>query len=677
MMKIIFVILFLLLQIASFSQSANLRCLDVKNNGDVEISWLAPIDDCGAFSSYEVFASTDGISFTSVQLINNQAILSFLHLNANAHIGARYYYIETITNCGTFRSDTFSTMFLVLGNPGTGIALLNWNRPILPISTGLSNNYEILKEKPTGIWNSIGSSSYSTPTFIDTIYACSQLINYRIVLNDESGCVNRSNIVGDVLSNAIPPAIPILDTVSVDQVNGNAFLEWSQNTEPDIAGYLVYYYFPSGSIFIDTVWGGETTSYYDDFSGLTHDAGLQSVIYTVAAFDSCNNRSQYCPQHNTIYAFPYLDSCNQKILIDWNAYINWESGVARYEVYMKEESGNYQLLANVGGGVTECYHNNIQDKVLYCYYVKAVSATGQTSTSNFTCMFVNLPQKPKFLNADYASITNYNNLELAFSVDNSSSLRQFKLLRSNDIEGPWDTIYRISAGIDFVGYDDYVDMLHQRRFYKLIAENRCMQNIDSSNISGNIVLKLESDGNYLHFLEWKDYLNYKGGTERYNIYRVIDDGSPELIGFVPGGGTEYTDDVSGFINSNVEGHFCYFVEAVETDFNPHGIKGISRSNISCGSVSPFVQIPNAFTPNSDGINDLYKPKITFGDRDGYLFRVYDRWGSVIFETNDISAGWNGYTGNKMAPMGVYVYLISFVSAENKVYEYRGFFTLLK
>ncbi|NQX92964.1 MAG: gliding motility-associated C-terminal domain-containing protein [Flavobacteriales bacterium] len=54
-----------------------------------------------------------------------------------------------------------------------------------------------------------------------------------------------------------------------------------------------------------------------------------------------------------------------------------------------------------------------------------------------------------------------------------------------------------------------------------------------------------------------------------------------------------------------------------------------------------IYIPNSFTPNNDGINDLFKVEGTDLDPDRFTFQVFSRWGEVVFETNDINVGWNG------------------------------------
>jgi len=77
---------------------------------------------------------------------------------------------------------------------------------------------------------------------------------------------------------------------------------------------------------------------------------------------------------------------------------------------------------------------------------------------------------------------------------------------------------------------------------------------------------------------------------------------------------------------------------------------------------PLVLFPNAFSPNGDGINDLYSI-ITRGDIANFVFRIYDRWGEVLFETSNITDGWDGKLNGKDLEMGTYVYSFQGVDSE--------------
>jgi gliding motility-associated-like protein len=68
---------------------------------------------------------------------------------------------------------------------------------------------------------------------------------------------------------------------------------------------------------------------------------------------------------------------------------------------------------------------------------------------------------------------------------------------------------------------------------------------------------------------------------------------------------------------------------------------------------PGVFIPNAFRPGS--VNGVFNPAEHFIGSDGYSLQIYNRFGEVIFETNDPSTGWDGTTKGHNCEMGVYVY----------------------
>ena len=72
-----------------------------------------------------------------------------------------------------------------------------------------------------------------------------------------------------------------------------------------------------------------------------------------------------------------------------------------------------------------------------------------------------------------------------------------------------------------------------------------------------------------------------------------------------------------------------------------------------------IYIPNAFSPDGDGINEIFKPQgrnIT-----EYQFDIYDRWGVRLFSTDKFTEGWDGTVNGKIAPIGVYVYQIKFIA----------------
>lgn len=73
-----------------------------------------------------------------------------------------------------------------------------------------------------------------------------------------------------------------------------------------------------------------------------------------------------------------------------------------------------------------------------------------------------------------------------------------------------------------------------------------------------------------------------------------------------------------------------------------------------------VFVPNAFSPNGDGINDELRPMLPLGVQiTDYTFKVYDRWGTEVFKTTSLDDGWDGHFQSLPMAMGVYVYFVQF------------------
>lgn len=93
---------------------------------------------------------------------------------------------------------------------------------------------------------------------------------------------------------------------------------------------------------------------------------------------------------------------------------------------------------------------------------------------------------------------------------------------------------------------------------------------------------------------------------------------------------------------------------------------------------PKIFIPNAFSPNGDTENDEFKPVAEC--ESNYYMQLFNRWGTVVFSTEDINEGWDGSYENEEAPAGIYSYLIFYAGSVNGVdFEetYRGSFKLIR
>lgn len=89
-----------------------------------------------------------------------------------------------------------------------------------------------------------------------------------------------------------------------------------------------------------------------------------------------------------------------------------------------------------------------------------------------------------------------------------------------------------------------------------------------------------------------------------------------------------------------------------------------------------VYVPNAFTPDNNGLNDRLKP-MYIGIKKLHYFTIYNRWGQTVFTTSNTGQEWDGYMNGKPAATGTYIYIVKAEDIAGKVYQLKGTVTLIR
>jgi gliding motility-associated-like protein len=93
----------------------------------------------------------------------------------------------------------------------------------------------------------------------------------------------------------------------------------------------------------------------------------------------------------------------------------------------------------------------------------------------------------------------------------------------------------------------------------------------------------------------------------------------------------------------------------------------------CGP--PEIYVPNAFTPDGDGLNDEF---LVRGENISELtFKIYNRWGELVFESTNQQEGWDGIWNDSRVENGVYVYHLDLTCIDGQEYFEKGNVTILK
>jgi gliding motility-associated-like protein len=194
--------------------------------------------------------------------------------------------------------------------------------------------------------------------------------------------------------------------------------------------------------------------------------------------------------------------------------------------------------------------------------------------------------------------------------------------------------------------------------YRLNYQNSCGQKLPVTAPICTILLKKN-----LTTLTWTPESPLLEGIDNYEVNQIASSGSNTIPNQL---NTSYTVQLNS--QSDLEYNFQVRANSASGDFE-------SLSNIINYKRSAGVFVPDAFSPNGDGYNDLLEAKST--QLQSFSFSVMNRWGEVVFHSDDITVGWDGTIKGKSAPVGSYVYKMTFVDDINQTVEKSGTFMLLR
>jgi len=663
------VLIFTLLAFKFYGQldPPSLRCLEVYSNGNVKLTWLPTSDPGGTFNSYEIYSSVAFLGpYTAVGSVGALAFTSYTHATSTASSQSLYYYMRVKSGPGgntlSGSSDTIKTIFLNPTPSGPQISL-PYNNLRLPKLNSSASTFTVNKEFPVGIWNSIGV----TPNlnYSDTLSVCSASINYRVALQDNSGCISLSNVRGGVFTDEKAPNEPSIDSISV-LPNGNTVLAWQVPYDIDIKKYRIYY--NTGSFTpIDSVLGKLSTLY----TYTTTTANTKTVGLYVSGMDSCDNIGSFDTKPRTIYLTKYYNTCAYSTALSWNAYVGMKGGISEYRIYYSVNGGAFFPVGSTS--TTSFLHEGVSPGQNIKYFVRAFNGDKTiTSSSNRVDFFSTQAAAPLFVYISSASVESDNTVKVNIFLDLSVMSQGIDLQRSEDGIN-FNSISNISlnGGANYSYTDSELDTKARSYYYRAVVKDSCGNPRINSNLAKTVHLKVNDDKqNYFNKnLKWTHYQGFDGGVSGYNIYRIVNDfesGSP--IGTTGTNDTTFTDNIEDEVQNGA--NIVYYVEAVEGISNQHGFLEKAKSNREKVYMEADVFVPNVFAPR--GKNKIWLPITHFADKSEYSIRVFDKWGQKKFETQSTDEGWDGKNGKP----DVYVYIISYKNSRGEYIEKKGTFVML-
>lgn len=495
-------------------------------------------------------------------------------------------------------------------------------------------------------------------------YKAKGLYPLTLIIYNAEGCsdtAKKNFLVGDTAA----AESPLIYRATVED-DSHVRLEFAANADVDFYQYLVYRSMDGKSFtLVDSLPGREDTSYID--KGL--NTLRNSYCYRVAVQNVCGYVSAADkPAHCTIEL--KANAGINKALLQWNAYGGWDS-VLRYEVYRESvyHKGQFELMDSLPGNVL-----SYEDAAILCYRthvyrIKAYSAKGRYVSWSDTAATrpVYVPHVPA-TELMRATVEDNARIRVEWADQPKVNIKYFRLERSED--GKYYKAFGEPMERNILSATDEEANVHARPYYyRLAVIDSCDDASPYSNIGKSIYLQADTAQELKPLLKWNSYRGWADGVDYYSVEIMDKGGSYRTLCTLSGKDTVFLDNITN-LNSMIR--YCYRVIAHRK--NSGGEAMVSVSNEDCVPMRSTVWIPNAFSPNGDGLNETFQIKGTYLKE--FNIKIYDRWGIKVFESDSIDDSWNGRFKGAMPLGGVYKYMIVASGLDKRLYYLNGWVTIV-
>ncbi|WP_205503251.1 T9SS type B sorting domain-containing protein [Rufibacter psychrotolerans] len=374
--------------------------------------------------------------------------------------------------------------------------------------------------------------------------------------------------------------------------------------------------------------------------------------YRVRVTNVCSGRedivsSVVCAQALTVTAG---DRRNQ---LTWPA--NPSGGVASYQLLRGGQP--YQTIP---GSQTSFTDQQVACGRQYTYQLVAVLANGAQSASPSVPVETQgtTPPAAPFL---VASFDLNNKVVLETVVPAQETFREQAVYRSQ-AAGVYSLLLEKQPQN---AVDGTVNSLTAPLCYQVAYTDSCNLGSGRSNAACPSLLRasLQADGKVQ--LDWSPYEGFPTGVESQTLELVDEQGTVYWSTPVTG---------QGYLDAEPQTRFQRLTYRLRS--TSQNAQYQSYSNTAVVDQAFQFHFPTAFTPNQDGLNDLFRPVgAPFASK--FTLQVLNRWGQIIFESKDPQAGWDGQHNGKPAPPETYLYRLEAVDVNGKRITQKGTITLIR
>ena len=500
------------------------------------------------------------------------------------------------------------------------------------------------------------SHVYSQPGYYDV----------GLIVTDGFGCrdsLTRSAHL-EVRVNIQPEVLDIRDVSVLSDTEVRVRFFAYENSRRDFARYILYRQDGTGA-FVEVT----SAALVNQLEMVDRNLNTRAEVYCylVAVENYCGLISPLAASttHCSIelQATPLVDAID----LSWNAYTGW--AVDAYQLYRVSSyaPGNGQLIASLPGTTT-----SYLDTAMYCYdaYSYRVLAIGGPSIHAYsdTARMAPMHFGPSdSVQVMRATVENNAFINVEWDLPYIERLRMIAIER--DAGRGFAPLQSLApTGINDQKYQDMAVEVAARPYaYRVFGIDSCGDYTPLGLIGKTIHLRAERQGGDV-LLSWTPYAGWRQGVSFYTVERYDENtGTWEKVDVVSGHVQHFRDPApdQGFpINS-------YRIIATENG----GYGTASFSNEEGVVLDPAFYTPNAFSPNGDGVNDVFRIEGIYLEQ--VSFAIFNRWGQILYRSNNLDAGWDGTYKDKDVQEGVYVFVIEGTGVDGSEFKRSGTVTLIR
>jgi gliding motility-associated-like protein len=484
-----------------------------------------------------------------------------------------------------------------------------------------------------------------------------------LAVQDFKGCADTVVKKAIYVEDTLPPYSGRIDYVTVDD-SDNIRVVWNRNNIRHFKEYRISRYDKLGGTLIDSVFSQADTSLSDEGSAI--NANIQSYGYSLQTINGCGYLSSQSPVHATIRLIAQPANGFSKAVLSWNPYQGWNP--VKYIILRSSDHfASSQKIDSVAGDQLSYLDSNLCDED-YTYAVLAIDSSGRFySRSNTSTAHPPYQYQLSPLRLRYATVKDNRQVLVVWEPGYQVNAHKFVLDRKTGTEDWNQNFVTISSQDSF--FDDNVNVFDNSYAYRIRSLDECGYLSPNSNTGTSLLLKQKTADDKV-LLRWNPYRTWANGVNKYLVQVQQRNKKFRTVATLNGADTSYADDS---VYTDIDTAYCYRLIAIEKAPKPDS----SMSNMVCAVLPSRVFVPNAFSPNNDGLNDIWKPSaLSIYNAVGpailnFNAKIYDRWGTRLWESGNINTGWDGTYQGRKVQVDTYIYIINADGIDGRSIHIKG------